>query len=40
MKVTFSKQKQFSKEQLAELYNDVGWFAYTQDLPQLQQAIE
>lgn len=40
MKVTFSKQKQFSKEQLAALYNDVGWFAYTQDLPQLQQAIE
>lgn len=27
MKVTFSKQKQFSKEQLAELYNDVGWFS-------------
>ncbi len=27
-------------EQLERLYNDVGWYAYTQDLEGLQQAVE
>lgn len=40
MKIDFSNRKKINVEQLERLYNDVEWYAYTQDLEGLQQAIE
>lgn len=40
MEISIKKTKQIQLEQLEILYNDVGWSAYTQDLPLLQRAIE
>lgn len=39
MEIKFSRDKELKLEQLEKLYNDVEWFAYTQDLHVLQQAI-
>ncbi|MCG1023598.1 GNAT family N-acetyltransferase [Sutcliffiella horikoshii] len=39
MKIKFSRDKELKLEQLEKLYNDVEWFAYTQDLHVLHQAI-
>ena len=40
MKINFESSKNIKREQLERLYNDVGWYAYTQDLEVLQHAIE
>lgn len=40
MEINFSNSKKLNREQLERLYNDVQWYAYTQDLEVLQQAIE
>ena len=40
MTLNFSNSKNINREQLERLYNDVEWYAYTQDLDVLQQAIE
>jgi GNAT superfamily N-acetyltransferase len=40
MKVTFNNNKIISEEQLERLYNDVKWYAYTQDLKVLQKALQ
>ncbi|MBO1911535.1 GNAT family N-acetyltransferase [Sporosarcina sp. 6E9] len=40
MKINFDNSKKINVEQLERLYNDVGWYAYTQDLEGLQQAVE
>ena len=40
MKINFDNGKKISREQLEKLYNDVGWYAYTDDLEGLQQALE
>ena len=40
MKINFNNSKKINVEQLEILYNDVEWYAYTQDLEGLQQAIE
>lgn len=40
MKINFTNSKNINREQLERLYNDVEWYAYTQDLEVLQQAIE
>lgn len=39
MTITFSNEKHINKEQLEKLYNDAEWYAYTNDLELLQQAI-
>lgn len=39
MTINFSISKDIDIKQLEELYNDVGWGAYTQDLEVLKQAI-
>ena len=39
MTINFSISKDIDIKQLEELYNDVGWSAYTQDLEVLKQAI-
>ena len=39
MTITFSNEKHIDKEQLEKLYNDAEWYAYTNDLELLQQAI-
>ncbi|QYA48327.1 GNAT family N-acetyltransferase [Nosocomiicoccus ampullae] len=39
MTITFSNEKHINKEQLEKLYNDAEWYAYTNDLDLLQQAI-
>ena len=39
MTITFSNEKHIDKEQLEKLYNDAEWYAYTNDLEILQQAI-
>ena len=39
MTINFSRSKDIEIKQLEELYNDVGWSAYTQDLEVLKQAI-
>ncbi|WP_257589965.1 GNAT family N-acetyltransferase [Lactococcus cremoris] len=39
MIINFSISKDIDIKQLEELYNDVGWSAYTQDLEVLKQAI-
>lgn len=38
--IDFNDSKNINIEQLERLYNDVQWYAYTQDLEVLQQAIE
>ncbi|WHX28077.1 GNAT family N-acetyltransferase [Virgibacillus halodenitrificans] len=40
MKINFDNGKKISGEQLGKLYNDVGWYAYTDDLEGLQKALE
>ncbi|WP_240507971.1 GNAT family N-acetyltransferase [Virgibacillus indicus] len=40
MTINFINSKNINKEQLERLYNDVEWYAYTQDLKVLQHAIE
>lgn len=39
MTINFKENKNINVEQLEKLYNDVEWFAYTNDLPFLQQAL-
>ncbi|WP_099364247.1 GNAT family N-acetyltransferase [Fredinandcohnia onubensis] len=40
MAINFNNSKNINREQLERLYNDVEWYAYTQDLDVLQQAFE
>src|SRR5690625_1591558 len=40
MILNFSNRNKINPEQLEKLYNDVEWYAYTQDLVVLQQAME
>ncbi|CAM3067179.1 GNAT family N-acetyltransferase [Filibacter tadaridae] len=40
MMINFNNSKKINREQLERLYNDVEWYAYTQDLEGLRQAIE
>lgn len=40
MAIKFNSSKNIDREKLERLYNDVEWYAYTQDLEILQQAIE
>ena len=40
MTINFDKGKNIQREQLERLYKDVQWYAYTQDLEVLQQAIK
>src|SRR5690625_2221606 len=39
MTIIFNNHKIINKEHLERLYNDVGWYAYTDDLEVLEQAI-
>lgn len=39
MQIHFSSGKNIDIEQLEKLYNDVQWYAYTNDLDMLQQAV-
>lgn len=39
MNLTFSNQKQFSSQQVNDLYTSVKWTDYTNDLPKLLRAI-
>lgn len=39
MNITFSDQKDFSFQQVKDLYSSVGWSVYTKDLPKLLRAI-
>lgn len=39
MVITFNNSKNISRKQLGKLYNDVQWYAYTNDLTLLQQAM-
>lgn len=39
MTINFSIEKHIDKEQLEQLYNDAEWYAYTNDLELLQQAV-
>ncbi|EQC89020.1 hypothetical protein LLT7_05355 [Lactococcus cremoris subsp. cremoris TIFN7] len=39
MTINFIISKDIDIKQLEELYNDVGWSAYTQDLEVLKQAV-
>ena len=38
--IQFKTDKKIDIEQLKNLYNDVGWIAYTKDMERLRQAIE
>ena len=40
MTIKFINSKNINREQLERLYNDVEWYAYTQDLEVFQHAIE
>lgn len=40
MIINFKNSKNINVAQLEKLYNDVEWYAYTQDLEVLQQALE
>ncbi|QUG41929.1 GNAT family N-acetyltransferase [Psychrobacillus sp. INOP01] len=40
MTINFITSKNINRDQLERLYNDVEWYAYTQDLEVLQYAIE
>ncbi|WP_255585133.1 hypothetical protein [Virgibacillus saliphilus] len=39
MAIHFNSRKNIEVEQLEKLYNDVQWYAYTEDLEILHQAI-
>lgn len=39
MELNYNNTKNIDVVQLGNLYNDVGWFAYTQDLSVLKQAV-
>ncbi|MCA1028853.1 GNAT family N-acetyltransferase [Cytobacillus kochii] len=39
MAISFNNSKNINVDQLEKLYNDVEWYAYTQDLVVLQQAL-
>lgn len=39
MTITIQDHKCIDQEQLARLYNDVQWYAYTKDMELLQQAL-
>ncbi|MFE6170470.1 GNAT family N-acetyltransferase [Viridibacillus arvi] len=39
MELTYKNSKTIDSEQLKNLYNDVGWTAYTKDIELLQQAL-
>lgn len=39
MNITYSTQKEFSSQQVYDLYASVKWSAYTKDLPKLLHAI-
>lgn len=39
MTINYSNEKYIDKERLESLYNDVEWYAYTDDLELLQQAV-
>lgn len=38
--ISYLKTKELTQQQLFELYEDVGWTAYTKDIEQLQQAVQ
>lgn len=40
MTINFLNSKKINREQLERLYNDVGWYAYTQNIEILQKSIE
>ena len=40
MSIHFNNKKNINRTQLERLYNDVEWYAYTQDVEILQLAIE
>lgn len=40
MKLHFDNCKKISRDKLEKIYIDVGWYAYTDDLEVLQQALE
>lgn len=40
MKLIFKYDKNIDRQQLKKLYNNVEWYAYTQDLNMLSQALE
>ena len=39
MTIQFKEHKNINIQQLENLYNDVGWYAYTKDMQQLEQAL-
>jgi ribosomal protein S18 acetylase RimI-like enzyme len=39
MDITYTNQKDFTSQQVLDLYTSVGWSAYTKDLPKLLRAI-
>lgn len=39
MKLTYKQTKTMNREQLEQLYSDVGWTAYTKDMDMLEQAL-
>ena len=39
MDIAYSTQKDFTSQQVLDLYTSVGWSAYTNDLPKLLRAI-
>lgn len=39
MTIIFKEEQYINKNDLKALYEDVGWYAYTKDLDQLQQAL-
>lgn len=39
MTISFKHNKNINTDQLEKLYNDVEWFAYTQEMAVLQQAL-
>lgn len=39
MNITYKQTKTINLEQVENLYNDVGWTAYTKDMDLLQQAL-
>lgn len=39
MNITFKEHKQIDSQNLAALYKDAGWYAYTKDLDQLKLAL-
>ena len=39
MTIQFKEHKNINIQQLENLYTDVGWYAYTKDMKQLEQAL-